>query len=372
MRIIKLILKDILPILPLLLFSFGEIFRSDSYLVLAFVLIMPFLMIYVSENGINKSILIFTVLVFVGSLLNLFVTQNGVGGTILFLTNICLSLYCLTHIKIVKYVAIIILCYNFQFLYKNIFIDGINPNYIYEEIGLSRNYPGMLLILWSCFWGFCKYLTEGKVSVVVPILSCVLAFFLEGRSSLGILLFMSIVSICLRDKKFLFILPLVGSVVMFAYWDIVLDIYSLTSFAENSLETSRYSIWKAYFEALDLVSILGGLDVSEVPLIRSYANNPHNALLNYHYRMGLMGVVALLYLVCKSVKRYINSYSFMPLLYLSCILVRFMFDACINSTYDFILYSMLFCPILFKKENVFIFSNLYKKESLFTRIFSAI
>lgn len=372
MRSIKFILKDILPIIPLIFFSFGEIFRSDIFIVIAFILIVPFLLIYVSEYGVNKSLLTFTVLVFIGSLLNLFVTLNGIGGTILFLTNICLSLYCLTHIKIAKYVAIIVLCYNFQFLCKNIFIDGTNPNHIYEQIGLSRNYPGMLLILWSCFWGFCKYLTEGKVSIVVPILSFILAFFLEGRSSLGILLFMSILSLCLRKKSSMFLLPLIGGGLMVAYWDVVLDIYSLTSFSENSLETSRYEIWRAYFEALDLISLLGGLELSEVPIIRSYDNNPHNAILNYHYRMGLLGVIALLSLIFKSVKRYIKAYAFIPLLYLLCIIARFMFDACINSTYDFILYSMLFYPILKHKESAFSLSCQEKKRGLFSRIFSII
>ncbi len=272
----------------------------------------------------------------------------------------------------VKYLALLVLLYNTTFLFEKIFIEMVNPNYIYEDIGLSQNYPGILLILWSCFWGFCKYLTERKVSVIVPILSCFLAFFLKGRSSLGILLFLSVMSLCLRNKKYVHILLLIGSGLIYMYWDVVLDIYLMTNFAEYSLGSSRYNIWRAYFEALDFISLLGGLELSNVPLIHSYGNNPHNFLLNFHYRMGFLGVIALVSLAILSIKKYINKNDYIPLLYLVCVIIRFMFDACINSTYDFILYAMLFYPFLNKNKYDFSLSQLDTKGNLLTRIFSIV
>lgn len=346
---IKGVFVKVLPLIALLIFSFGEIFTGTIYIVLGFVLIIPFSVYFLNRCGVNKDLASFVLLVFLGSLFNLFVTKNGFGGILLFLTNVALALYCLINIRIIKYVALMVLCYNLLFLYNKLFIEMVNPNYIYENIGLSRNHPGMLLLLWSCFWGFTKYVTEKRVSIVLPILSCVLAFFLEGRSSLGILLFLSVISLCVMNRKSLFLIPILGLGLVFLYWDVIQELYMLTSFAENSLESSRYQIWNAYFEALTPISFLGGLDVSNVPLIRSYGNNPHNALLNFHYRMGLLGVIALTVLAIKSIRNYIRRSDYILLMYMSCVIVRFMFDACINTSYDFILYTMLLYPIILKK-----------------------
>ena len=338
----------VLPLMALLIFSFGEIFTGTIYLILGFVLVIPFSIYFFKRYGINKYLAVFVLLVFLGSLFNLFVTKNGFGGTLLFLTNIGLALYCLTNIRIIKYVALLVLCYNLIFLYNKLFVEMVDPNYIYENIGLSRNHPGLLLILWSCFWGFTKYITEGRVPIVLPILSCVLAFFLEGRSSLGILLLLSVLSLCVMNRKSFVMVPILGLGLILFYWDVILELYMLTSFAENSLESSRNQIWRAYFEALTPISFFGGLEVSNVPLIHSYANNPHNALLNFHYRMGLLGVMSLIALAIKSIRNYIRYSDYILLMYMSCLIVRFMFDACINTSYDFILYTMLLYPILLK------------------------
>lgn len=347
---IKGIFVKFLPLIALLIFSFGEIFTGTIFLILGFILIIPFSAYFLNRCSINKNLASFVLFVFLGSLFNLFVTKNGIGGTLLFLTNVALALYCLMNIRIIKYVALIVLCYNLLFLYNKLFVEMVNPNYIYENIGLSRNHPGMLLLLWSCFWGFTKYVTEKKISLVMPILSCVLAFFLEGRSSLGILLFLSLISLCMMNRMTFFLIPvLVGGLVLL-YWNVIQDIYMMTSFAQNSLESSRTLIWNAYFEALTPISFLGGLDVSNVPMIRSYGNNPHNALLNFHYRMGLLGVIAIVSLAIKSIRNYLIFSDYILLMYMSCIIVRFMFDACINTSYDYILYAMLLYPILFKTK----------------------
>lgn len=357
-----------LPMLSLLLFSFGEIFRGTAYIIISFLLVIPFVGSYITRIGLTRSLFNFIILIFLGSIFNLFVTNNGFGGTLLFLTNVALALYCLNNICYVKYLALIVLLYNLAFLYEKIFVETVDPNYIYEVIGLSRNHPGMLLVIWTCFWGFTKYMSGLNTSIVLSLLSCAIAFLLEGRSSLGILLFLSIASLCMRNRFHIYVVPILICFLVYAYWGTILDIYMMTSFAENSLGSARYDIWRAYYEALDFISLLGGLELSEVPLIRTWGNNPHNFLLNFHYRMGLLGVFALVVLIIKSVKAYMKSREYVPLLYLSCLIARFMFDACINSTYDFILYTILLYPLLRKPKTMPIFyycTN--KKKSKFLK-----
>ena len=350
---IKGIAVKLLPMISLLLFSFGEIFCGTKYIIIVFLFVIPFVISFFSKYGYNRYLLNFVLLVFLGSIFNLFFTKNGIGGTILFLANVALALFCLTNMKYVKYLSLLVLCYNLIFLYNKLFIELVNPNYIYENLGLSRNHPGMLLVIWTSFWGFSKYLTEKKVSIVLPILSVVIAFFLEGRSSLGVLLVLSVVSLCVRNSRYIYIVIILLLSLLCIYWDVILDVYMMTSFSENSLESSRFSIWQTYFESLDLISFFGGLELSEIPLIRSYGNNPHNAILNFHYRMGILGVISIIAIIISSFKKYIRISCYIPILYLSCLIVRFMFDSCINTTYDFILYTMLFYPLLIRNKLIY-------------------
>lgn len=340
------VLMKVFPLLALIIYSFGELFVGSKYILLGFALVQPFAFYLISGRWVNKTLFYFIFMVFVGSIMNLFVTKNGIGGTILFLTNVLLAIYCLKCMEAVKCVALLVLCYNFVFLYNKLFVEMVNPNYIYEDLGLSRNHPGVLLVIWTCFLGFTRYVTEQKMIRFFPIIACVIAFFLEGRSSLGILLFLSVVSLFIGGRMNKFLAPLLLCVLILSCWSVIPDLYMMTSFARNSLESSRDIIWSAYFDALNPLSFFGGVDVSQIPAITSVGNNPHNAFLNFHCRMGILGVLALWMLMIKSVIEYIKLSDFVPLLFFFCIFVRMMFDSCINTTYDFILYAILLYPIL--------------------------
>ena len=169
---------EVLPIFTLLLFSFRELFFGTLYIIIGFVCILPFTFNYFRKNGTQKYVVVFLLLTFIGSLTNLLTTSNGIGGTILFLTTLPLALFCLTHLRVAKYIALIVLIYNLTFISRKLFVEFTNPEFIYEDLGLSRNYPGYLLVIWTIFWSFTRYITEHKIPVMFPILSLVVSFFL--------------------------------------------------------------------------------------------------------------------------------------------------------------------------------------------------
>lgn len=310
-------------------------------------------------------------MVVLGSILNLFVTQNGIGGTINFIACVGIALYCVNNFKPSGFLVVLICIYLMYFVYKAIFIDLIDTNLIFENIGLSRNYPGFMLVIFISYWGFVKYKCYQSYPFFLPVCALLLCFLLEGRASLGIMLGICVLTIYYHGKKYTLWFLLVIIVALLHYWQNILEFMSFTRFASAGMETSRSVIWKAYFDALDLPSLFFGLDTLSVPMLKSYGGNPHNAFLNFHSRMGLLGLLALAVLIIKSINAMLKNREYVLVFYLVLLLGRFYFDACIGGPTDYLFYTMLFYPMIRKKQYQVdnkmsvckkpLFSNIYTK-----------
>ena len=309
-------------------------------------------------------------MVVVGSILNLLFTQNGIGGTINFIACVGIALYCVNNLKQSGFLAITICIYLMYFVYKAIFVHLIDPNIIFEDLGLSRNYPGFMMVMLISYWGTVKYKCYQSYPLIVPVCALILCFFLEGRASLGIMLGICVLTIYYHAKKYTlwFLLAIIAA--LLHYWQNILEFISFTRFASAGMETSRSVIWKAYFDALDLPSFLFGLDTLSVPILKSYGGNPHNAFLNFHSRMGLLGFIALAILIIESIKEMLRNREYVLIFYLVLLLGRFYFDACIGGTTDYLFYTMLFYPIIRKNQYQVSDNVSVCKKSLFSRIYT--
>jgi hypothetical protein len=180
-----------------------------------------------------------------------------------------------------------------------------------------------------------------------------------------------VLTIYYHGKKYTLWFLLVIIVALLHYWQNILEFMSFTRFASAGMETSRSVIWKAYFDALDLPSLFFGLDTLSVPMLKSYGGNPHNAFLNFHSRMGLLGLLALAVLIIKSINAMLKNREYVLVFYLVLLLGRFYFDACIGGPTDYLFYTMLFYPMIRKKQYQVdnkmsvckkpLFSNIYTK-----------
>ena len=249
------ILYYIPPIITFFIFSFPEIFLGDGFLLLGIFLILPFGFTTI-RNQLKeyKNLFYFFVLVFLGSLLNLANTRNGIGGSIILFGVFSLSLFFIKNMKTGMYLSIIFLVYLYLFLYRQIFIEGTDPNFIYEEIGLSRNHPGCMIVSFLCFYAFLKYLTTGKLPLVLPIIGVFITFFLEGRSSFGVTIAIALVCLVFRSRKksHLLLYFFLTIAILTYFWDDLMFYYSVSRLSEKGTDNSaRDIIWEAYLSNLD-------------------------------------------------------------------------------------------------------------------------
>lgn len=347
---IKIVLYHILPLIAAILLGFSSVFHGSIYLIIAFLLVCPYLLHNYKVILRNEAFKGFFICVLVGSFANLLVTQNGIGGTVNFLAAVGLTIYAVNNPRVVGYVALALCIYTLCFVYYNIFYLNTDLNFIYEAAGLSKNYPGYLMVICCCVWGYTKYIRNGQIPLVFPILCTIIAFFLDGRSSLGVMALMAGFCVFFQSRNHKLFSIAIGLALLYYIWDDLVYYYSFTNLSESGTDTSRYKIWSAYFGSLDIISFTLGLDTLNVPLLREYGGNPHNAFLNYHYRMGILGTGALLYIIAKSVKILYKERTFILLFFMGALLVRIFFDACIGGPQDFLIFFLFWHPILFQSN----------------------
>lgn len=344
--IVKSLLYYIPPIICFIFFSLPEIFGGTVFLLLGIALITPF-GIYILK--VNKSRLhvpiLFLSFAFAGSLMNLINTSYGLGGSFILIGSFFLSLFIIYNIRVGMILALLYLIYVYMFLYSKIFIEGVDPNYIYEEIGFSKNHPGCLIVSFLCLYSFLKYLNYGKLPLIMPIIGVILTFFLDGRSSFGVTIAIAFVCIVFRSqkKKYVFLYFILVLFFLSYYWDDLMSFYSLSALSDKGTDNStREIIWNSYLSHLDFFSLLFGLDSDHIPKLAEFSGNPHNSFLNFHRRMGLFGVIALLYLIVYSIRKYLKKKDYILVLFIMLYMIRILFDTVLVSTFDFVFYSMLY------------------------------
>lgn len=340
------ILYQVFPFVATFLYSVDFLLHGTIFIIVGFVLIIPYLFKYGNYLLKYAKLGSFVFMVFMGSIFNLLTTQNGIGGTINFIACIGIALFCINNLRFTG-LFVALACFTLlYYVYDAMFIQGIDANYVFESKGQSRNYPGFMFVIFVCFWGFTKYVNYYSYPFLLPILALILCFFLEGRSSLGFMIAVCAICLFYHGKRYL---VLFLSIVFFAllyYWNDLVDLFYLSQFADKGLESERNIIWNSYFNSLDPLSLLFGLDTLSVPAIKEYGGNPHNSFLNFHYRMGFLGIFALVILIINSLKILLSQKQFILCLYIFILLGRCFFDSCIGGPTDFMLYTMLFYPIV--------------------------
>ena len=301
----------------------------------------------------NNDLKVFTIAVFIGSLLNMLTTSYGIGGSVIFLTVCGIAFLCLKHLKVFFSLSLIICLWLVAFLYYQMLVLGTVNGDIFLDYGLSRNYPGSMLFIFNSLWAVWKYLHYRRLPLLLPILSTVMAFFLDGRSSLICMILITVFCFIFRgvnNKKLTLIMAVVFAVLLFNYWGLIGEYYELTSISSRGLETTRSIIWKAYFDNLDFGSFLFGLDSDNLPVLKEWNGVPHNSFLNFHRRLGIIGVIALFYIIIKNFKVLINRKQLSVLFIEIVLLVRMFYDGMLTTAEDFFIFTLLFIPLCYNNK----------------------
>ena len=345
-----ILLYKVMPFVAMVFLSYVTLFTSNVFLILSLIFIIPYFFHRRKLFFTNKYLMLFFVMGLFGSIINLIGTNNGIGGTINFIVSVGIAIFCIENVNFSRFFVLVLGLYTVYFLYSGLFVNNISFYSLYDDIGMSRNYPGFIMCACCCYWGFFKYIKKQEFTVILPILCTVFAFFLDGRSSLGVLFGISLFCLYYTFRKILIVFALCVAIILIYYIDDIINLFLLTNMANNGMETGRYVIWRGYLEHLDLATLILGLNTMDVPEVRAVNGNPHNAFLNFHYRMGLFGLIGLLLIIYRSIKVLVNKERFVMLAFMAFLLFRIFFDACLGSTTDYIIYAIFLYPILYNHK----------------------
>lgn len=136
-----IVFNKIFPCLAIILVSLCEVFQGQLFIVLCFLLVLPYFINQWKSGRLKKKgtyVKPFMILTLFGGLLNMPLTGYGIGGLLLTVSMVGLSVFCVDNPKICLYISLFLLLYTLGFLYKSIFVNNIELNSIYESLGFSK------------------------------------------------------------------------------------------------------------------------------------------------------------------------------------------------------------------------------------------
>lgn len=164
--------------------------------------------------------------------------------------------------------------------------------------GSSTNGIPAYLIVLQISLSLCSYLHSGRLPVLTPLLTFVVAFFGNGRGSLvvaGLIIALTLLLNLLAPGRAanrnrlvfaaLFIAAIGGLLV---YGEEALELVtSYTKLSVGLVDTNRLEIWDHYSDKIDGLTLLLGADYAGTVIEYEYLGNPHIAYIRTHSFFGL-------------------------------------------------------------------------------------
>jgi hypothetical protein len=282
--------------------------------------------------------------------------RHGSNAVFPFYRMVCL-LY-KVFFNLVFFICLGLVCFLY---YQMLVLETVNGD-IFLDYGLSKNYPGSMLVIFNSLWAVWKYLHYKRMPLLLPILSTIMAFFLDGRSSLICMILITVLCFVDRGSKLtISLMILIFTFLLINYWGVITGFYELTSISSRGLETVRSDIWKAYFDYLDFSTLLFGLDTQNLPVLKEFGGNPHNSFFSFHRRMGLVGLCMLFYVLMKGFRALIKRRLYVVLYFNIVLLVRMFYDGMLMTAQDFFIFTLFFLPLSYNNKVFQIEDQLEKK-----------
>ena len=351
-------LAKISSILSFYCFGFSGLFEVHALIYPGILFSLPYILskkkLYLKNY--NRYYFLFTIPLILGCLLNLLNTSNNLGGLFVLIANLALAIFIIQNIQeIYLHTTIFIITCIVYISYKLFYLD-IPPHEFYENF--SRNIPGYFLVIWCVFFLFVSRLNSKKTPLIIPISAFIISIFLIGRSSLGVLLVISIITIFqyIKNKsRIISVTILILFSVLVAQLVKNIEVISLfldTGFAKKGIESQRFDIWKSYLHNMSYIDLITGRDPYKIPLIEMYDGVLHNSFLKFHSRMGF-AFFSFMGFYCMSLIYYIKRGDYYLFVLLVLLSVRIFFDSMnFISPLDFIFFSITLYPLKNKSINL--------------------
>ena len=358
---LKIKFRNLCLLIAILSFFLYTMMESTLFFITGFLFTIPSIIGFLSSP--NTDLKKFCKLILIGSVLDILVTSYGIGGSIVFFLSCCITYSCLHNLKIFFVTSLVLCVWLIAFLYYQMLVLGTVNGDIFLDYGLSKNYPGSLLVIFNSLWAVWKYLHYNKMPLLLPILSTILCFFLDGRSSLICITLITVYCFLFRGKHMVYLMSVIAVFLLIHYWQYLMGFYELSSVATRGTETVREDIWADYFRNLDPISLLFGLDTQNLPIIKHFEGNPHNSFLSMHRRMGLLGLGTLMYYIFYAFRKLISRKMYPYLFLLFVLLVRMFFDGMLTTAEDFFILTLIFVPICFDNPSFRIREQLQTQDN---------
>lgn len=209
--------------------------------------------------------------------------------------------------KIKKLSFLTLIIYYFFFIFSGIF-KGFSPESInFYLIGASRNIVSSIAIFLQLFYSIAYFHVNRKLPILTVIVTTVICILSFGRTGIALSLFLLFTSYIINNlisvtnskdaNKYV-----IKSIIIYAIITIITsliiykldDILNLLTFYTNfglGLESPRDSLRQQYMDNLDLEKILFGVNLSTIPDIHAFNNNPHNSYIYGHSQFGLLYII---------------------------------------------------------------------------------
>lgn len=245
--------------------------------------------------------------------------------------------------KLFKWFFVILICF-FSFYA----LRGIDANEIFS---ISRNFVSVLLLIGASYHIISAYQNGKKISLLLILLSLVIAIWTSGRSGIIVfsLLTLSIIFFDPTYKKFRIgyaFMLIVGAFIAYTYLYTDLISEGLSRFSNYGVEdTARSSVNASYLKELNdnLIYLLVGAPLDQIAAIVLLDLNPHNSIIRLHVFYGLAGVAIVAWLFFRSGVYLIRQRNYIFLFLLLCLLMRSYVDSTsFHGPLDPIIYYLLF------------------------------
>lgn len=226
----------------------------------------------------------------------------------------------------------------------------------------SRNAVSAAALFFQILYSTSHYRVSGKLPLLTPIITFVISFLAYGRSGMFFSFLFVIWSFSSRfwttKTSYKIVVIFVGlsiGVLGVKNFDLIeYYLFSQTNFTLG-FESPRSLMLKAYIEELDFFSFFYGVDLSSIPIIKDFNNNPHNSVLLGHAMFGFFHIIfliscAIMFLVSKRFSKKLMVYSILALVFFA----RSLTDiVALPGVYDFIFFYIFFIAMSgFKASNV--------------------
>jgi hypothetical protein len=141
--------------------------------------------------------------------------------------------------------------------------------------------------------GLMVVVPHRKGLIILALLFLVfLCFSLHARASISVSIALLLWFLIFRLKLFYFFALVLGfSFFILTNLDFMETVFQLTKFADKGLDSPRWIMLNNYFASISVQSLLFGVDLSSVDVIKDYNDNPHNFLVRFHSYYGLFGLI---------------------------------------------------------------------------------